>query len=202
MMQNNQNKVIGLTGGIASGKSTVSSYLVDLGYPVVDADKIAREVVEPGKKALLEITETFGSDYLNDDGSLNRKKLGSLVFANPDALGKLNAIMHSKIFERTWEYVTRLKVDHKIIFVDVPLLIESKQMSFYDEVWLVYVTRSTQLKRLMARDQIDLEFAEKILAAQMPLDEKRSFAHKIIENEGDQETLYEQVRELIKNIVY
>ena len=192
-MKQNKSLVIGLTGGIGSGKSTVVQFLLALGYPVVDSDLLAREIVEPGSEALIEIEKAFGSEYILSTGCLDRKKLGNLVFSHPDQLEILNAITSEKISHLLKSRVELLKKEHEIIFVDVPLLIERGQIDYYDEIWLVYVPRHVQLIRLMERDGISLEFAEKQLAAQMPIEDKIPYADRVINNESDKIFLREQV---------
>jgi dephospho-CoA kinase len=201
-----QNKVcIGLTGGIASGKSTVTQYLTEKGYPVVDADKIARHIVDVGKPALDEIVEAFGESYLNTDGSLNRKKLGELVFTDKESREILNNITHEKIFCEMLKEIEFLFSDHNIVFADVPLLFESKRTDYYDEIWLVYVTHEVQVNRLVARDKVSENFAKKQIAAQMSLEKKKQLADKVFNNDGGYEELYEKVEksleDLHKNIV-
>lgn len=188
-------KVIGLTGGIASGKSTVSEILSKLGAPVIDADKIAREVVEPGQKSLDEIADAFGSDILNDDGTINRKKLGSIVFNDTAKLQKLNSITHPEIIRVIKERLKILRNKHiyKAVIIDAPMLFESGCDSLTDEVWLVYVDLKTQLERLKARDNIDTASAKLRIMSQMPIEEKLKLSQKVIDNTGDFESLKRQV---------
>ncbi len=146
-------KIIGLTGGIASGKSTVSNWLISQGYPVVDADIAARKVVEPGMPALREITEAFGPSILFEDGTLDRKKLGSIIFSDEEKRQTLNAIVHPAV--REWmklETERAFEEGASIVIMDIPLLFESKLTHMVGETVLVYVSLETQLKRLMERD--------------------------------------------------
>jgi len=201
-----QNKLlIGLTGGIASGKSTVSEYLCDKGYPVIDADKIARHIVDVGKPALQEIADAFGDDFLEVDGSLNRKKLGELVFSDKESREILNKITHEKIFCEMQKEIDLLFSDHDVVFADVPLLFESNRANFYDEIWLVYVTPEVQIKRLVTRDNVSEIFAKKQIDAQMSLENKKRLADKVFNNNGALDELYQKVEEslvdLHKNIV-
>lgn len=189
--------IIGLTGGIASGKSTVSGLLAQLGALLIDADQIAREVVLPGSPAWLEIKQTFGDDVIAEDGSLDRKKLGSLVFRDRDLRRKLEAITHPRIRSRMKERMYELNEAHpeKLIVVDIPLLYESQLQSWFEEVLLVYVPESVQLARLMQRDQLTEAEAAARLQAQMPIEEKRQLADWIINNSGTREQTKEQVLE-------
>ncbi|WP_282936889.1 dephospho-CoA kinase [Paenibacillus sp. RC67] len=177
---------IGLTGGIACGKSTVSDMLVQRGAMLVDADRIAREVVEPGSPVLMQIVDRFGSEILNPDGSLFRKKLGEVVFGNSEALKDLENIMHPSIRalirERMHEY-EQLHPD-KLVVVDIPLLYESGLQSMFEAVMVVYAPRSLQLHRLMNRDKLTVEQAEARLKAQMDIEQKKALADIVIDNQG------------------
>ncbi|MBS7527312.1 dephospho-CoA kinase [Fusibacter paucivorans] len=193
--------IIGLTGGIASGKSTVTKYLIGKGYPVVDADLIARHIVDRGSPALAAIAKTFGETYLMADGSLDRKKLGELVFNDETARNALNQITHDRIYQAIWDEINVLKTSHHIIFADIPLLIESGRFKKYDEIWLVYVPREVQIERLMQRDSVTEQFAEAQLNSQMPLDEKKNDATRIMDNAGDKNHLFSQVDAALSDIL-
>lgn len=175
--------VIALTGGIATGKSLVSGFLTELGAGMVDTDKIAREVVTPGSKVLKKIEETWGTDVINPDGSLNRKKLGCIIFSSEEEREKLNSIIHPEIRRVMYERVRQCP--GKIVCIDIPLLFESKEPIPYDESWLVCCEKEQQLQRLMKRDGIDREEALKKTASQIDIDEKRKLADIIVENTGD-----------------
>ena len=183
-------KLIGLTGGIASGKSTVSSILVKKGYKVIDADKIAREVVEVNKPAYIEIINSFGNSILEEDGSINRKKLADLVFSDETLLKKLNDITHPYIYIRIKEDIDKYCKKNDVVFVDIPLLYETYSslinynIDFY-EIWLIYVDESTQIKRLMMRNSIDINEAKKRIKTQIPMKDKVKQATRIIDNRGD-----------------
>ena len=181
-------KVIGLTGGIASGKSFVASILATYGAVVVDADLLAREVVLPGEPAYFAIVEAFGKVFVRPDGTLDRTALGKLVFADVSARKILEEITHSRIAERAAQRIEgeRLK-GTPVLFYMVPLLIEAGLTSMVDEVWLVFVDREVQVDRLMKRDAILREEALRKMAAQMPLNEKTAYADVIIDNSGLQE---------------
>ena len=192
-------KIIGLTGGIASGKSTVSNWLISQGYPVVDADIAARKVVEPGTPALREITEAFGRDILLEDGTLDRKKLGAIIFSDEEKRQTLNAIVHPAV--REW---MRQETEHafsegaSVVIMDIPLLFESKLTHMVEETVLVYVSMETQLKRLMDRDGYSEADALARIHAQMPIDDKRKLADYIIDNNGPVSETIEQVKEIMK----
>ena len=192
-------KIIGLTGGIASGKSTVSNWLISQGYPVVDADIAARRVVEPGMPALREITEAFGRDILLEDGTLDRKKLGAIIFSDEEKRQTLNAIVHPAV--REW---MRQETEHafsegaSVVIMDIPLLFESKLTHMVEETVLVYVSMETQLKRLMDRDGYSEADALARIHAQMPIDDKRKLADYIIDNNGPVSETIEQVKEIMK----
>jgi dephospho-CoA kinase len=191
---------IGLTGGIASGKSTVSDMLVKRGALLIDADRVAREVVEPGSPVLQKVVERFGSDVLLPDGALNRKKLGEIVFGNPQALQDLQNIMHPSIRELMSERLEQYELLHpdKLVVVDVPLLYESGLESMYDAVVVVYVPRAVQLERLIVRDGLTPVEAEQRLNAQMDIEYKKARANIVIDNQGDFSQTEGQVDRLLR----
>lgn len=189
-------KRIGLTGGIASGKSTVTGILRSLGAHVLDADVIAREVVEPGTPALAEIAERFPG-VLTPAGRLDRPALGARIFHHPEERQALNAIIHPRISQRFLEESARLEAEGAARLVyDAPLLIENGIHKGMDEVLLVWVPRETQLTRLMQRDGLTHEQAEARLASQMPLEAKRVFATHLIDNAGTPEATRAQVERI------
>jgi len=186
---------IGLTGGIATGKSTVAKLLTERGAKLIDLDKIAREVVEPGQPALHAIAERFGQAVLQPDGSLDRKKLGAVVFSDLEERKALEAITHPAIRAVMKERMTRYKAEEpdRLVVVDVPLLFESKLESYFEQVMVVYVPRETQLRRLIERDALTPEEAEKRLAAQMDIEEKKRRADILIHNTGTPEDTDRQI---------
>ncbi|QPC47193.1 dephospho-CoA kinase [Mangrovibacillus cuniculi] len=195
--------IIGITGGIASGKSTASNYLEDQGYPVVDADKIAKEIVEPNKPTLTQIAEHFGQGMLHEDGSLNREKLGSIVFQNEEARLTLNSIMHPAIRrEMLFQADEYLKEGNQIVFLDIPLLFESKLTSIVDQTLLIYVPKEIQLERLMRRNGYSQEEALSRIASQMPINEKKKLANVTIDNSGSKEDLSIQLDKYLSNLRY
>jgi len=178
-------KVIGLTGGIASGKSFVASILEECGAPVVDADLLARDVVLPGEPAYFAIVEAFGKAVVRPDGTLDRTVLGRIVFADASARKVLEGITHPRIAERAAQRIEEERLKGTLVlFYMVPLLIEAGLTAVVEEIWLVFVDREVQIGRLMKRDAIPREEALRKMAAQMPLDEKAAYADVIIDNNG------------------
>ena len=185
---------IGLTGGIASGKSTVLTYFKDKGIPYIDADIVAREVVEPGTEGLKAIVDAFGSNILHDDGTLNREALGAIVFHNEEKRRQLNDCLKEHIRNRIIELTTYYESNHTAVLIyDIPLLIEGEWYTMMDEVWLVYVNETTQIERLMSRNGYSKEDALARIKSQMRLDDKRSYADVIIDNNGTPRDLTEQL---------
>lgn len=191
--------IIGITGNIGSGKSEVSRYLTSLGYPLIDADVISRQVVEPGEIGLIRIVEAFGDTILNFDHTLNRRKLGDLIFNNDILRKKLNDILHPQIKQRIKQCIEAYQ-NEDFIFVDVPLLFETDSRSNYDEVILIYAPESVCLSRVMARDAISEDLAIKKIRSQMSAELKRSLSDYVISNYTDIETLHNQVDYYLKFI--
>jgi len=178
-------KIIGLTGGIASGKSSVAKILEKCGAVVVDADLHAREVVAPGEPAYHDIVKIFGKMVVRPDGALDRTALGKLVFADAAARQILEEITHPRIAERAAGRIEEERLrGTRVLFYMVPLLIEAGLVSTVDEVWLVSVDEEVQVTRLMKRDAIPREEALRKIGAQMPLQEKAAYADVIIDNNG------------------
>lgn len=195
-------KVIGLTGGIASGKSTVSNMLRTIGWPIIDADLIAHQIVEPGSRGLSMIVERFGAEILQPDGSLNRRRLGQLVFNDAHALQDLNAIEHPLIIETIDQQLASFKKQQvPVVVLDVPLLFEVGLDQECDLVVVVAVDPSTELKRLMERNHYSKAEAQSRIAAQMPLTEKKRRADVVIDNSGTLEQTRAQVALLVKKAV-
>ncbi|MZP29869.1 dephospho-CoA kinase [Heliobacterium undosum] len=175
-------KVIGLTGGIATGKTTVAACLRRLGAAVIDADVVAREVVEPGEPAWRDIQSAFGPAVFRPDGALDRAALGRIVFADPEARARLNGIVHPRVNERFQRELAQLaRQGSKVAVLDVPLLFEAGMETMADEVWVVVVDEATQVRRVMERDNLDEDAARARMSAQMPLDEKIKRADRIID---------------------
>jgi dephospho-CoA kinase len=185
---------IGLTGGIASGKSTVSNLLRARGYAVVDADHLAREVVQIGAPAHSEIMQAFGPDVFLESGELNRKRVGEIVFKDRTRLSQLEAILHPRIRELTTRRRNELKaLGQKIAFYDVPLLFEKNMESLFDAVVVVTAKPEVQLERMMKRDGFSLEQATQRLDAQIPIGEKAKRAGYVIANDGSPASLEQAV---------
>lgn len=195
-----QNKIIGLTGSISTGKTQVSNYLRDRGEKVIDADLIAREVVdlEPVKE---KIKEAFGNDIYNDD-ELDRKALGEIVFRDKEKRQVLNEIEHPEIYRIILEEIKNSKGR---VFVDIPLLFESQHLNEkygldFDEVWLVYVSREIQVKRLIKRDRISKGYALEKINSQMSVEDKKIMTDVIIDNSGSLEETFKQVEKNLKRL--
>ena len=189
--------IIGVTGGIASGKSTVARAFEALGVPWVDADDVAREVVEPGEPALAEIHERFGRRVLNDDGTLNRRALREIVFADPAERRWLESVTHPRIRARLTEHLARLQASGApYVLLVSPLLFESGQSEMADRCLVIDVPETLQIERTAARDDVDEAQARAIVAAQMPRAERLARADDVLDNGGSEEEMRRRVAEL------
>ncbi|TDA95501.1 dephospho-CoA kinase [Halomonas marinisediminis] len=189
--------IIGLTGGIASGKSTVARAFAALGAPWVDADDIAREVVEPGEPALAEIAERFGAGVLNGDGTLNRRALREIVFADERERRWLESATHPRIRERLVEHLARIHASGAPYGLLVsPLLFESGQSEMVDRTLVIDVPEALQIERTAARDDVDADQARAIVAAQMPRRERLARADDVLDNGGSEAAMRRRVSEL------
>lgn len=197
-------KVIGLTGGIATGKSTVSCMLRSLGAIIIDADLVAREIVEIGKPAWQEIKKKFGAEYLMPNGTIDRKKLGRLVFSNDKALEQLNGITHPYIRREIIEKIQRLGEEgkYRVVVIDAALLIETGWFDIVDEVWLVTADKEVQIGRLMNRDALTRQQALARVNSQMDQNRKKRYANKIIDNSFDIEYTRKQVEQLWDGLLH
>ena len=195
-------KVIGLTGGISSGKSTVSRILnSEFGIPVIDADLISRQVVEPGGKSLEQIKNIFGQDYLTEDGAMDRVKMGKLIRKDPEAKKNLEAILHPAIEKTVKEEIDQYKEKGtELVIYDCPLLIEADQEKFVDFIALVVTTLPVRIERLMERDGITEEEARQKIAIQMSDEEKKKYADFIIYNDCDRDSLKEELNNFVKKL--
>ncbi len=194
-------RIIGLTGGIASGKSTVSAMLRELGAEVLDADLIAREVVEPGTPGLEAVGRRFPG-VIGPDGRLDRQALGARIFANPEERAALNALLHPLIQQAFLEKTQALaERGLEVVVYDAPLLIENRLHEWMNGVVLVYVPREVQLARLMARNALTRAQAEERLAAQLPLEDKRAHATWIVDNSGELSGTRAQVEDVWRSIL-
>ena len=189
-------KIVGLTGGISSGKSTVSSYFKQLEIPVIDADEVARKVVGPNSQGAIEIRKAFGSDVFEEDGSLNRQKLGALIFSNAENRQKLDDLLQPlikiMILDEIEEY--RQKGENMIV-LDLPLLFEKQYEELCEEIIVVYVPRELQLERLMKRNQYTKQEALSRIDSQLSIEEKRKRATVLLDNQGTIQQLYHQVEQ-------
>ncbi|GIW08205.1 MAG: dephospho-CoA kinase [Dehalococcoidia bacterium] len=189
--------VLGLTGGIASGKSTVAAMLRKRGAALIDADKLGHRVLERGSDGWSAIIATFGEGILTEDGEIDRKRLGAIVFADPEKLKQLNAISHPRIRAMALDEIAALRArgDVEIAVVDAALLFEGHWDDFCDEVWVVYVPEELALERLVARNGLTEEQARERIRAQMPIDEKKARGDVIIDNSGSLADLEAKVEE-------
>lgn len=191
-------RVIGITGGIASGKSNVCTVIRELGYPVIDCDEITRKNYEINGKIYNVVLERFGKDFLLDDGNIDKKKLGKLVFNNSSAKMLLNSITHPIIKEELLSEIS--KYNDGLVFVEIPLLYEAKFDSLCDKVICVFLSQKYQVERLMEREGIDEDFALKKIHSQMDLYMKKSLADYVINSKGSFDETKLQVIDVINNI--
>ena len=190
--------LIGLTGGIGSGKSTVSKYLSEHGCTIVDADQIARLVVEPGSEALEEIKKVFGAKFLTPDGRLDRKKLGRLVFANKKMLAKLEAILNSKINGEIWRQIQEADTD--IVVLDAATLIEAGYDENVERLWIVDADDEVRIERVMERDGMSREDVINRMNNQMSREKRLDRECTVIDNSGTVEETYENVRKALEEL--
>ena len=193
-------RIIGITGGIASGKSTVTEFLRQQGHQVIDADQVVHELQEPGGRLYQALLSTFGSAILQEDGRLDRPKLGAMIFGNPDLLAQSSQLQNEIIREELARRRDLLAETEDIFFMDLPLLFELEYDNWFDQIWLVDVTEETQLSRLMARNTLSQEEAEKRIAAQLSLQEKRKRADVLIDNNGSLEGTRQQLRDALQKL--
>lgn len=187
-------KVIGLTGGIGTGKSTVSAYLREKGCRIIDADRMAHQMTEKGSPCLAEIEAAFGKEVFLEDGSLNRKKLGENVFADPVKKERLEQIITQKVIEKTLAEIDRSRrQQEELVVLDAPLLFECGMQGDTDENWLVTCDKKIRFARIAARDGLSSEEIEKRMRNQMPTEQKEKLADRIIDNSRDLPWLYAQI---------
>ena len=186
-------RIIGLTGGIASGKSTVTSYLREKGYPVIDADQVVHDLQAPGGELYRVLVDHFDKEILTKEGELDRLALGQRIFSDPSERDWSNRVQGRLIREALAEVRDRQGAQSGLFFMDIPLLIEQGYEGWFESVWLVAVSKETQLKRLMERNHLSELQAQERIAAQMPLDEKRAHADLVLDNNGDLTALYAQL---------
>ena len=193
-------KIIGITGGIASGKSTVTEFLRQKGFQVVDADAVVHQLQKPGGRLYQVLVEHFGEKVLLENGELNRPLLASLIFSNSEEQEWSKRTQGEIIREELAALRNQFALTEALFFMDIPLLFEQDYASWFDETWLVYVNRDVQLERLMKRDQISKEAAESRLNSQWPLERKISLASHSLDNNGNQEQLIAQVVQLLEEM--
>ncbi len=191
-------KIIGITGGISSGKSTVTNFLRKQGFQVVDADAVVHQLQKPGGRLFEALVQHFGKEIILANGELNRPLLASLIFSNPEER-EWSRITQGEIIR---EELARLRDQfaqiEEIFFMDIPLLFEQDYSAWFDETWLVYVDRDVQVERLMKRDNLSKDEAESRLAAQWPLEKKKDLASYVLDNNGNHDQLLTQVFSLLE----
>ena len=193
-------KIIGITGGIASGKSTVTEFLRQKGFQVVDADAVVHRLQKPSGRLYQVLVEHFGEKVLLENGELNRTLLASLIFSNPEEQEWSKRTQGEIIREELAALRNQFAQTETLFFMDIPLLFEQNYASWFDETWLVYVNRDVQLERLMKRDQISKEAAESRLNSQWPIERKISLSSHSLDNNGNQEQLIAQVVQLLEEM--
>ena len=193
-------KIIGITGGIASGKSTVTEFLRQKVFQVIDADAVVHQLQKPSGRLYQVLVEHFGEKILLENGELNRPFLASLIFSNPEEQEWSKRTQGEIIREELAALRNQFAQIEALFFMDIPLLFEQDYASWFDETWLVYVNRDVQLERLMKRDQISREAAESRLNSQWPLERKISLASHSLDNNGNQEQLIAQVVQLLEEM--
>ncbi len=196
-------RIIGLTGGIASGKSFISEHLQQLGALIIDADELARQAVQPGSVVLSEIEKEFGADLIAKDGTLDRAKMGGIVFNSAKARQKLNEIIHPQVLKEVYRLISinRNDPDLKAIIIDAPLLIESGLNEAAEEIWVVSVDKDIQVARLMSRDKMSFEQAQNRIKSQMPLAEKLAYADHVIDNNQSRAETLRQIDRLWQKVL-
>ena len=190
-------KIIGITGGIASGKSTVTNFLRQQGFQVVDADAVVHQLQKPGGRLFEALVQHFGQEIILENGELNRPLLASLIFSNPEER-EWSKQIQGEIIRKELATLRDQLAQTEVFFMDIPLLFEQDYVSWFDETWLVYVNRDVQVERLMKRDQLSKDEAESRLAAQWPLEKKKDLASHILDNNSNQKQLLTQVRIILE----
>lgn len=193
-------KIIGITGGIASGKSTVVAEIRKHGYQVIDADQVVHELQAKGGKLYQALCNWLGSEILQENGELDRKKLGQLIFSSKDMLEKSSRLQNGIIREELARRRDELAKTQKVFFMDIPLLIEHDYMEWFDDIWLVHLDEKTQLERLVMRNHFSKEEAKKRMASQMSTEAKKPYADKLLDNSGDLTELKAQIHQLLQEL--
>ncbi|WP_420543448.1 dephospho-CoA kinase [Streptococcus equinus] len=193
-------KIIGITGGIASGKSTVVDEIRKHGYQVIDADQVVHELQAKGGKLYQALLDWLGDGILKLDGELDRQKLGQMIFASKEMLAKSSQIQNGIIRQELARRRDELAKSQEVFFMDIPLLIERDYVDWFDDIWLVFIDEKTQLERLVLRNHLTREEAQKRIASQMSTEAKKTFADKLLDNSGDIATLKKKVAELLAEL--
>ncbi|AQP42801.1 dephospho-CoA kinase [Streptococcus gallolyticus subsp. gallolyticus DSM 16831] len=199
-MSKTMTKIIGITGGIASGKSTVVAEIRKQGYQVIDADQVVHELQEKGGKLYQTLVEWLGNNILQENGELDRQKLGKVIFGNKEMMAKSSRLQNEIIRQELANRRNQLAQTEEVFFMDIPLLIELDYMDWFDEVWLVYVDEKTQLDRLVMRNHYTRSEAQKRIASQMSTEAKKAYADKLLDNRGNLQALKEQVDRLLHTL--
>ncbi|HEL1062218.1 TPA: dephospho-CoA kinase [Streptococcus equi subsp. zooepidemicus] len=193
-------KIIGITGGIASGKSTAVALIRQAGYQVIDADQVVHELQKKGGKLYQVLLETFGQDILLPSGELDRPKLAELLFAHSENMVKSSQQQNAIIREALATKKEQLAQTEDIFFMDLPLLVELGYQDWFDAIWLLYVDDNTQLKRLMERNQLTELAAKQRIASQLPMSQKKVYADVVIDNNGDLQALEVQLKKALQTL--
>ena len=193
-------KIIGITGGIASGKSTVVAEIRKHGYQVIDADQVVHELQAKGGKLYQALCNWLGSEILQENVELDRKILGQLIFSSKDMLEKSSRLQNGIIREELARRRDELAKTQKVFFMDIPLLIEHDYMEWFDDIWLVHLDEKTQLERLVMRNHFSKEEAKKRMASQMSTEAKKPYADKLLDNSGDLTELKAQINQLLQEL--
>lgn len=194
--------ILGLTGGIATGKSTVVNIFKSLDFPIVDADLIAREIVVVGTPALAKIVSVFGSEILHADGSLDRKKLGEIIFSNEEKRKQLNALLSPFLKDAILAQINKKKNEAALVVVDIPLLYEGNYEKYVDKVAVVYVPETTQLARLIKRDGLTESKAKQRINSQLSIEEKKQKADIVFDNQNSPEDTEKAVRKWVVDTIF
>lgn len=194
--------VLGITGGIATGKSSVVQHFIDLGFPVVDADIIARHLLDQNGQAYNEVVNVFGSEILQENGEINRQALGALVFNHPDKLKQLDELMAPFLQESILAAIKQASQNQNLVIVDVPLMYEKGYDEWMDQVAVVYCTPNQQLKRLMQRNQLTEKEAKQRIDSQLPIEMKKLLAEVVFDNSNDLTQTIQQVDNWLSNRKY
>ena len=194
--------VLGITGGIATGKSSVVQHFIDLGFPVVDADIIARHLLDQNEQAYNEVVKVFGSEILQENGEIDRQALGALVFNHPDKLKQLDELMAPFLQKSILAAIKQASQNQKLVIVDVPLMYEKGYDEWMDQVAVVYCTPNQQLKRLMQRNQLTEREAKQRMDSQLPIEMKKLLAEVVFDNSNDLTQTIQQVDTWLSNRKY